>query len=365
MVDMPAAHEEGNVKCGSGLSDNNSDLLEIINESISFKEFPENYKIVGNGNYSTVVILNEKDDYVFKRIYKPLINSKNRKSGYMGTGIYATNGPEGVAYIVDHAKAKIVIAEDEKQLAKFRKSLLNEINILKLLKSPYVICMIDCFQSTTSYNLKLERGDENLFQLCQKAKLSSKMIINITKDLCKSIDYIHSINIYHRDIKSENVMVLFENQLQYKFKLCDFGLSVIGDDIGKGDCGSKGFCAPEVSNTNSFSRRGADYWSFGCVILEQILGTELFDSKWIIGCYENHRLNLANSFENFLKPYYTTNSELEWLCVRSLLNPNPFDRMLPYPRRAPPSCEVPQTDLIKQWLKSNSKKYNKIHPIED
>lgn len=323
MVDMPAAHEEGDVKCGSGLSDNNSDLLEIINESISFKEFPENYKIVGNGHYSTVVILNEKDDYVFKRIYKPLINSKNRKS------------------------------------------LLNEINILKLLKSPYVICMIDCFQSTTSYNLKLERGDENLFQLCQKAKLSSKMIINITKDLCKSIDYIHSINIYHRDIKSENVMVLFENQLQYKFKLCDFGLSVIEDDIGKGDCGSKGFYAPEVSNTNSFSRRGADYWSFGCVILEQILGTELFDSKWIIGCYENHRLNLANSFENFLKPYYTTNSELEWLCVRSLLNPNPFDRMLPYPRRALPSCEVPQTDLIKQWLKSNSKKYNKIHPIED
>ena len=39
----------------------------------------------------------------------------------MGTGIYATNGPEGVAYVVDHAKAKIVIAEDEKQLAKFRK----------------------------------------------------------------------------------------------------------------------------------------------------------------------------------------------------------------------------------------------------
>ena len=190
------------------------------------------------------------------------------------------------------------------------------------------------------------------------------MIINITKDLSKSIDYIHSINIYHRDIKSENVIV-FVDDGHFDFKLCDFGLSVIGDDIGKGDCGSKGFYAPEVSNTNSFSRRLEDYWSFGCVILEQILGPELFDSKWIIGCYENRMQNLANSCENFLKPYYTTNSELEWLCVRSLLNPNPFDRMLPYPRRAASSCEVPQTNLIKKWLKSNSKKYNKIHPIED
>lgn len=319
---MPAAHEEGKGEYASGLSDDNSDLLEIINESISFKEFPEKYKIVGNGNYSTVVILNEKDDYVFKRIYKPLINSKNRKS------------------------------------------LLNEINIMKLIKSPYVICMIDCFQSTTSYDLKLERGDENLFKFSQGGRLSSNLIIDITKDLSKSIDYIHSINIYHRDIKSENVIV-FVDDGHFDFKLCDFGLSVIGDDIGKGDCGSKGFYAPEVSNTNSFSRRWADYWSFGCVILEQILGPELFDSKWIIGCYENRMQNLANSCENFLKPYYTTNSELEWLCVRSLLNPNPFDRMLPYPRRAASSCEVPQTNLIKKWLKSNSKKYNKIHPIED
>jgi long-chain-fatty-acid--CoA ligase ACSBG len=40
--------------------------------------------------------------------------------GCMGTGIYATNGPEGVAYVVEHSKATVLVAEDEKQLAKFR-----------------------------------------------------------------------------------------------------------------------------------------------------------------------------------------------------------------------------------------------------
>mmetsp|Transcript_18587 Transcript_18587/g.57237 ORF Transcript_18587/g.57237 Transcript_18587/m.57237 type:complete len:634 (-) Transcript_18587:91-1992(-) len=40
--------------------------------------------------------------------------------GAMGTGIYATNGPDGVAYVVEHCKAKVVVCEDEKQLAKFR-----------------------------------------------------------------------------------------------------------------------------------------------------------------------------------------------------------------------------------------------------
>jgi len=38
--------------------------------------------------------------------------------GCMGTGIYATNGPEGVAYVVEHSKASVVVAEDEKQLGK-------------------------------------------------------------------------------------------------------------------------------------------------------------------------------------------------------------------------------------------------------
>lgn len=40
--------------------------------------------------------------------------------GCLGTGIYATNGPDGVAYVVEHSKAKIVIAENEAQLSKFR-----------------------------------------------------------------------------------------------------------------------------------------------------------------------------------------------------------------------------------------------------
>lgn len=40
--------------------------------------------------------------------------------GCLGTGIYATNNSDGVAYVVTHAKAQIVICEDEKQLAKFR-----------------------------------------------------------------------------------------------------------------------------------------------------------------------------------------------------------------------------------------------------
>uniref|UniRef100_A0A6C0L0V8 Uncharacterized protein n=1 Tax=viral metagenome TaxID=1070528 RepID=A0A6C0L0V8_9ZZZZ len=55
---------------------------------------------------------------------------------------------------------------------------------------------------------------------------------------------------------------------------------------------------------------------------------------------------------------------VRWLCDNN--SDLYLTESIPYPNTVnSSSCEVPQTDLIKQWLKSNSKKYNKIHPIED
>ena len=122
-------------------------------------------------------------------------------------------------------------------------------------------------------------------------------------------------------------------------------------------------------NTNYISTLQFD--SNDTLILPNLVSSTFENTgiEWSITNNNNIKLTLRDNSDNtrldYFSPYYTTNSELEWLCVRSLLNPNPFDRMLPYPRRATSSCEVPQTNLIKKWLKSNSKKYNKIHPIED
>ncbi len=327
MVYMPAAHEEGDVKCESGLSDNNSDLLEIINESISFKEFPNNYKIIGTGFYSKVVILDENDKYVFKLIYKPFFDYKNLKY------------------------------------------LINEIQILKIVNSPYIVSMIDYFQSKNLYGLKLERAKGDLFEFSKKNLISIENIKNCIKDLCQSLDYIHSKNIYHRDIKSENVLIFINDMSTYSFKLCDFGLGVIGNDLDKGNCGTRGFFAPEVSNINLYSRKKADYWSFGCIILEQLIGIDLFFSKWIVKCYETTNDLLANKCEKELKQFYNSYYDpfkIEWVSVKCLLHCYPSCRFLPYPNNMSNlSCEVSQTNLIKQFLKSNSKKYNKIHPIED
>ena len=57
----------------------------------------------------------------------------------------------------------------------------------------------------------------------------------LTKQIVEALVYIHSKNIIHRDLKSENIMVHFDNEndkinlnmMKAKIKIIDFGLSKV------------------------------------------------------------------------------------------------------------------------------------------
>ena len=59
--------------------------------------------------------------------------------------------------------------------------------------------------------------------------------------------YIHSMGIIHRDVKSENVLIL-KNRNSYKIKIIDFG-SVLLDDNTENACdvvGTPSYYSPEI-----------------------------------------------------------------------------------------------------------------------
>ena len=133
------------------------------------------------------------------------------------------------------------------------------------------------FQTELTYNLVLERGVNDLYNFSEGLEYSAYRLDRIVKDLCKAVEYIHSIGRYHRDIKPENVIVFVDNTLNHTFKLCDFGLAVMDSDMGRGSVGSPGFYSPEMSSSVEYSRKYADYWSLGCLILEGIIGNNRRD----------------------------------------------------------------------------------------
>lgn len=81
-------------------------------------------------------------------------------------------------------------------------------------------------------------------ECCQS--ISEDMAKFMIKQLIKSVIYCHSLNIVHRDLKLENILV----SKDFKIKLIDFGFSLVlpsENHILYDYCGTPNYIAPEVS----------------------------------------------------------------------------------------------------------------------
>ena len=96
--------------------------------------------------------------------------------------------------------------------------------------------------------------------------------------MLEGLSYLHAQGIIFGDLKPSNVLM---NEY-CKLKLCDFGLCA---DVSSGEnltdfVGSPGFFAPELLLAKSYCGKRADVWSLGCVMLEMLLGHEVFTNLW-------------------------------------------------------------------------------------
>jgi serine/threonine protein kinase len=109
----------------------------------------------------------------------------------------------------------------------------------------------------------------------------------------------HSVGVYHRGIKLENLLL----SSTFTLKLADFGLAhllaasyypsfvgteglvaslspharKISEPTIKGLCGSPGYIAPEVSKDSFYLGSGVDVWSAGCVLFAMLMGHSAFE----------------------------------------------------------------------------------------
>ena len=58
--------------------------------------------------------------------------------------------------------------------------------------------------------------------LKKKKRLTEEEAYDLLKQCLKALDYLHSINMWHRDLKPPNILV--DNGV---YKICDYGLSTV------------------------------------------------------------------------------------------------------------------------------------------
>ncbi|XP_022257870.1 myosin light chain kinase, smooth muscle-like, partial [Limulus polyphemus] len=160
-----------------------------------------------------------------------------------------------------------------------RKDVEREVDIMRILQHPRLLQLYDAYDDEKKQMclvLELIEGGE-LFErvIDDDFVLTEKACSIFMKQICEGVDYMHSQNILHLDMKPENVLCV--SKTGNRIKLIDFGFARKYEPNKKMQVlfGTPEFVAPEVVNFERISY-GTDMWSVGVICYVLLSGLSPF-----------------------------------------------------------------------------------------
>ncbi|KAM4740268.1 caM kinase-like vesicle-associated protein [Anableps anableps] len=191
---------------------------------------------------------------------------------------------------------------------KVRKAAKNEILILKMVKHPNILQLVDVFETKKEYFLFLElaTGREVFDWILDQGYYSERDTSNVVRQVLEAVAYLHSLHIVHRNLKLEN-LVYYNRLKNSKIVISDFHLAKLENGLIKDPCGTPEYLAPEVVGRQRYGRP-VDCWAIGVIMYILLSGNPPFYDESDDDDYENHDKNLfrkilAGDYE-FDSPYW-------------------------------------------------------------
>ncbi|XP_030023427.2 serine/threonine-protein kinase Nek8 [Manduca sexta] len=199
-------------------------------------------------------------------------------------------GTYGDVYLCENVKDNnLTIVKDIElnfKIQNHNKDIANEVKILSSIKHPNIINFYNYYYTDKHVMISMEYATcgnlaEFMYQKCPNL-IKQKEILFYFCQVLLGVNYIHKLNIIHRDLKAENI--LLTGKYGVLVKIGDFGISKMLASVKKTSTviGTPYYLAPELCEGKSYDTK-SDIWALGCLLYEMCTHKRAFESESLVG----------------------------------------------------------------------------------
>ena len=210
------------------------------------------------------------------------LTAYGHKSKFLGSGGYAN-----VYKYIGHSGEKYAVKTNKSEYKDINPVMLVEIMSLIECIHPNIVKIIDVVMTHECKQtyMVMEYCDMTLAEAIENKQISSQQGKHYMASLAEGLQYIHSKNIWHRDIKPHNILITKDGQI----KIADFGLAKIEAFEGMYHTNpvvTLWWRAPEMFCDGSVKYgQEPDVWALGVVFLNIIfMDCAYISGRTVFGC---------------------------------------------------------------------------------
>ena len=151
----------------------------------------------------------------------------------------------------------------------------NEARAAGVLNHPNIVTIYDAGEQDGIFYIAMEfiEGTTLHELLVEKRVLATDEVLQLTRQICRGLDYAHSNGIVHRDIKPANIMITGNGTV----KIMDFGIAKSGGQVTNTGqvLGTPNYMSPEQVKGRQLDGR-SDLFSLGVILYEMMTGEKPF-----------------------------------------------------------------------------------------